>query len=100
MRRQSLRQTMPSHLRSARAARKSGFTLSPFRPINLKQMAGLENSRLFESLDESELRVLRECSEEREFQAGQQIFQEGEVGDGLYLIKEGVVQLAVMVNLM
>jgi signal transduction histidine kinase len=60
---------------------------------------GLEQSRLFNSLDETELRTLRQASVEREYAAEQTIFHEGDPGDGIYVVKEGLVSISALVSL-
>jgi signal transduction histidine kinase len=62
------------------------------------EMGCLEANRLFSALEPSELRRLQESSEERIFQPGAQIFHEGDQGDGLYLVSEGVVQVSALVS--
>lgn len=61
-------------------------------------MPGLEQSRLFHSLNEAELRALRETSVEREYPAEQAIFLEGDRGDGIYVVKEGLVRISAVVS--
>ncbi len=59
------------------------------------QLFMLENSKLFSRLPESELNSLRGIVQERKFTAGQEIFKEGDAGDGLYVVKDGLVDIAV-----
>ncbi len=61
-------------------------------------MGCLEQNRLFGTLDSSELRLLQESCEERVFQAGAQVFREGDLGDGLYIVTEGLVQISALVT--
>jgi signal transduction histidine kinase len=61
-------------------------------------MRCLEENRLFGTLDPSELRVLQESFEERVFQPGAHIFGEGDQGDGLYIVTEGLVQISALVT--
>jgi signal transduction histidine kinase len=61
-------------------------------------MRCLEENRLFGTLDPSELRVLQESFEERVFQPGAQIFGEGDEGEGLYIVTEGLVQISALVT--
>jgi len=54
----------------------------------------LENIPLFRLLDRNELQTLRFISQERQFAAGQEIFQEGAPGDGVYFVKAGMVEIS------
>jgi len=60
-------------------------------------MVTLESSKLFCHLAEDELTALRRVAPERGFSAGQDIFKEGEDGDGIYLVKDGLVQITALV---
>jgi signal transduction histidine kinase len=57
-------------------------------------MVTLEASRLFRRLSAPELQALRQIAQERKFSAGQEIFKEGDKGDGIYLVKDGQVQIS------
>jgi signal transduction histidine kinase len=59
---------------------------------------GLDRTKLFSALNETELRALREASVEREFPANHTIFHEGDPGDGIYIVSEGGVQISVVVG--
>lgn len=61
-------------------------------------MAGLEESKLFSSLNAAELQLIRECSELRTFPAQHTIFKEGDAGDGIYVVAEGQVQISAVVG--
>lgn len=54
----------------------------------------IENSRLFQQLLPEELRALRFVSQERDFPPGQEIFSDGDIGDGLYVVKNGLVEIS------
>jgi signal transduction histidine kinase len=54
-------------------------------------MVPLESSKLFSSLSGQELTRLIEVAREIRFAPKQQIFQEGDKGDGLYVVKQGAV---------
>ncbi len=58
-------------------------------------MVPLENSKLFCTLSESDLKLVREATQELSFSAGQQIFKQGDPGDGLYIIRDGTVTISV-----
>ena len=54
----------------------------------------LESIPLFRLLDHNELQALRFIAQERQFAAGQEIFQEGAPGDGVYFVKSGLVEIS------
>src|SRR5438094_782479 len=58
----------------------------------------VETSKLFSGSAAPELNALRRAAQIRQFAAGQQIFAEGDQGDGIYLIRSGRVQISAMVN--
>ncbi len=53
----------------------------------------LEQSGIFQRLTPEQLRGLRLIAEERSFAADQVIFNEGDPGDGVYLVKHGRVEI-------
>ena len=57
-------------------------------------MAELESVGLFQGLDPGEWQSLRRITQERRFIAGQQIFRQGGPGDGVYVVCEGLVEIA------
>jgi signal transduction histidine kinase len=57
----------------------------------------LETSKLFSQLPAAELAVLREHTQERHCLAGQDIFKEGDPGDGVYVVRSGLVQISAVV---
>ena len=57
-------------------------------------MATLETIPLFRSLNHAELQALRQIAQERRFAAGQEIFREGAPGDGVYFVKNGLVEIS------
>jgi signal transduction histidine kinase len=61
-------------------------------------MVALESAELFRNLKTNELRALRQVTLEREFMSGQEIFREGDPGDGVYVIKNGQVEISGVVN--
>jgi signal transduction histidine kinase len=56
-------------------------------------MVELEAVELFRQLNRKELLDLREISREKYFPAHSKIFLEGDQGDGLYVIKDGLVEI-------
>ena len=57
-------------------------------------MIALESTELFRHLRAEELKVLRQVTLDRRVTAGQEIFREGEPGDGVYVVKEGSVEIS------
>ena len=57
-------------------------------------MVAIESSELFRNLRSDELKVLRLIALERQFPAGKEIFREGDPGDGVYVVKSGVVEIS------
>lgn len=53
---------------------------------------------IFRELDPGELRALREIARERTYPAGARIFSENDPGDGVYFIREGMVEIAHLVG--
>ena len=58
----------------------------------------LESTKLFCNLPPDELKSLREITQERSFSAGQDVFKEGDSGEGIYAVKEGLVQITALVG--
>lgn len=61
-------------------------------------MTSLKECKLFESLNPAELEALREGCVEREYEPGAVIFQEGDAGDGLYVVRRGMVQISALLG--
>lgn len=57
-------------------------------------MLTLEQSKVFGKLRPEELKALSGIAQERSFPSGQEIFKEGDAGDGLYLVKSGLVEIS------
>jgi signal transduction histidine kinase len=57
-------------------------------------MATLETIPLFRHLNRAELQALSQITQERRFVAGQEIFCEGAPGDGVYFVKDGLVEIS------
>jgi signal transduction histidine kinase len=57
-------------------------------------MAELEHAELFRLLKPEELAFIRAAAQERTFAAGQEIFREGDPGDGLYVVNSGRVEIS------
>ena len=61
-------------------------------------MGALDASKPFRNLKPIEQEALRKIALERNFSAGQQIFKEGDSGDGIYVVKEGSVEISVAMS--
>ena len=58
-------------------------------------MVTLESSPPFRTLNAADLAALGRIAQERNFSSGEQIFREGDRGDGLYLVKSGRIEISV-----
>jgi signal transduction histidine kinase len=54
----------------------------------------LDSSPLFCELSNEDRRRLENIAREQQFPAGSQIFKEGDLGDGVYLVKSGLVEIS------
>lgn len=61
------------------------------------RMFPLESCKLFAALPPNELRDLKGVTQEITFGGGTEIFKEGDAGDALYVVKDGAVQISVLV---
>lgn len=61
-------------------------------------MVTLESSPPFRMLDAADLAALGKIAQERTYSSGEQIFQEGDRGDGVYLVKSGRIEISVGVT--
>lgn len=61
-------------------------------------MVPLESCKLFANLQPAELDRVRQVAREIAFTASQTIFNEGDDGDGIYLVKSGEVQISTTVG--
>ena len=61
-------------------------------------MVTLEASKLFCLLNPAELNALRHIAREQQFPAAKEIFKEGDKGDGVYVVKEGKVEISGLVR--
>jgi signal transduction histidine kinase len=57
-------------------------------------MVTLEACKLFCELSRAESSALRQIAREQKFSAGQEIFKEGDKGDGVFVVKEGRVEIS------
>jgi signal transduction histidine kinase len=55
----------------------------------------LEENRLFARLSQREMKELIQMAVEQSLSPAQEIFKEGDAGDGVYIVKEGLVEIAV-----
>jgi signal transduction histidine kinase len=58
----------------------------------------VEESKLFAVLKPEETKFLRQIAIELTYEPGQQIFKEGDPGDALYLVKDGVVEISGLIG--
>ena len=61
-------------------------------------MVSLESNKLFQNLAPAELEKLRKATRELSFAANQSIFNQGDPGDGIYFVKDGLVQISAVVG--
>src|SRR5579863_2228234 len=61
-------------------------------------MQTLAASPLFHRLTPEELRALERAAHEQNFAENQEIFREGDTGDGVYIVKSGQVQISGLVG--
>ena len=61
-------------------------------------MVALEASILFCQLSPPELENLHRVASERSYAAGQEIFKEGDEGDGVYVVRDGLVEISGLVD--
>ena len=61
-------------------------------------MVTLENCSLFRQLSPPELAAVRRIAQEKTFPAGREIFREGDHGDGVYLLRDGLVEISAAVT--
>src|SRR5580658_4652438 len=61
-------------------------------------MTDLGSADLFQGLEPGELQALREITRERTFPAGARIFSENDPGDGVYIIRDGQVEIAHLIG--
>jgi CRP-like cAMP-binding protein len=59
----------------------------------MEKLAVISSSPLFEMLSSTELAHLSELAEQRRYAGGELVFEEGELGDSLYVIVRGEVEV-------
>ncbi len=59
--------------------------------------AALQRSKLFKTATPEELELLAKVAQQRACRAGETVFAEGDCGDGLYIIENGLVQISAVV---
>ena len=64
----------------------------------LASMVALEASKLFSELPPSELPAIEKVARIRKIPAGSVIFQEGDPGDGVYVVREGSVKITAVIH--
>jgi signal transduction histidine kinase len=61
-------------------------------------MVSLESNNLFRELSPAELEQLRGATVEKTYAANEPIFNQGDAGDGIYFVKDGLVQISAVVG--
>ena len=61
-------------------------------------MVTLDECPLFKPLAPPELQALRQAAQERRYAPEQEIFKEGDTGDGVYVVKDGEVEISGLVG--
>lgn len=61
-------------------------------------MDALEKAELFRLLQPAELNFVRAAAHDRSYPAGQEIFRAGDPGDGLYVVRSGLVEISGQLN--
>jgi signal transduction histidine kinase len=57
-------------------------------------MVSLEHSKLFRQLGPEKIAFAQKAAQEMTFAPGQEIFKEGDAGDGVYVVKDGWVEIS------
>lgn len=61
-------------------------------------MTELDSIPLFSPLGPGELAALREVVRQQAYRAGTEIFKEGDLGDGIYFVRDGEVEISALVS--
>ncbi len=61
-------------------------------------MAELESVELFQGLNPGDWQSLRRMTQEQQFATGREIFRQGDPGDGVYIVRDGLVEIAHFVD--
>ena len=61
-------------------------------------MVTLEASRISCQLSQTEMEALRALARERTYSGRQEIFREGDQGDGVYIVKDGAVEISALIG--
>ena len=88
---------LPESVDQSRAHPTPDFT-NPCVPVEYLPVDTLRSGKLFSGMLATELRDLEQTAQFKFYKAGRNIFQEGDPGDGLYLIAEGTVQITCLVG--
>src|SRR5436189_524759 len=75
----------------------AGFTGTAGRS-KITNMLALRANKLFSRIAEAEVARLQEVTREVAFPSGDIIFKEGDLGDAVYVIKTGTVQISAVVE--
>lgn len=61
-------------------------------------MIPLESSSLLKELPSNDIQPLQQAAREMKFAAGQEVFKDGDPGDGVYAVKSGLIQISVLMQ--
>lgn len=61
-------------------------------------MVTLEQSKLAAQVEPGDLKAMADLAREQHFPAGTEIFKQGQAGDGIYVVKDGLVEISVDVG--
>ena len=61
-------------------------------------MIQLESTKLFSGLSPDEFVRVRDVARQMRFSPDQQLFKEGDPGDGIYIVGEGLIQISAVLN--
>lgn len=74
------------------------FALPVLELTYIAIMVALESAELFRNLNNTEMAALRRVTLERHYATGQEIFREGDPGEGVYVVKSGRVEISGLIN--
>jgi len=74
------------------------ITCHSFHVVLSWRMVALDASKLFRNLSSAEHETLRKIAREHSYPQGAMIFKEGDNGDGIYIVKDGEVEISATVS--
>ena len=66
--------------------------------LNVFPIVTLESVNLFRNLAPDELKTLHSIAQERSVAAGEPVFNEGDPGNGIYVIRDGLVEISALIE--